>query len=113
MSGYGEKQGGWALGCQLGCGLISSPDTDDAPGGAICQAARSANSRDLYVPSPHPGCSLPCLGGPGESLFWFLSGQAAPWVLTRSGECLLIGTQGAVWQLCSVGTGHWAFLRWV
>lgn len=69
MSGYREKQGGRVLSWQLGCGLISLPGTGDAPGGAICHAARSANSRDLCVPGPHPSWSLPCLGSPGESLF--------------------------------------------
>lgn len=49
MSGYREKQGGRVLCWYLGCGLISLPGTGEAPGGAICQAARSAHPRDSLL----------------------------------------------------------------
>lgn len=38
--------------------------------------------------------------------------EKAPWVFTRSGGYLLMGRQGASWQLCPVGAGHWALLCW-
>lgn len=38
--------------------------------------------------------------------------DTAPGVFTRSGGYLLMGRQGASWQLCPVGAGHWALPRW-
>lgn len=43
------EPGGRVLSRHLGCGLISLPGTREAPGGAVCQAARSANPGVICV----------------------------------------------------------------
>lgn len=52
MSSYREKQGRQMLSRQPGCDLISLPDPGEAPRGAICQAARTAQSRPCVLVAP-------------------------------------------------------------
>lgn len=60
----------------------------------------------LLAPDLPPGRSSPCPGSPGEFLFSFPDGHAAPWVSSRSGVSG-DGQQEAGWQLWPVGTGPW------